>query len=201
MELAGTERPAYFNSNPWVHRWLWKQKDTRDGKFYWFVGTNTDTDVQNDVWIYRCQDSNGIRSIDPTATVHDPYSSTNPLWTENCLLNGIFQETTYQFMQGVGVETAVHSDRCTACSPGKYKSSTDANVLCSDCPAESTSVAQSTDITNCKCMEGYFLQGTTCAPCEAGTYKSSISNELCTHCPVTKTSPVRVLVCVIFIHL
>jgi len=120
--------------------------------------------------------------------VHDPYSSTNPRWTENCLLNGIFQETTYQFMQGVGVETEVHSDRCTACSPGKYKSSTDANVLCSDCPAGSTSVAQSTDITNCECMEGYFLQGTTCAPCEAGTNKSSTSNELCTQCPVTKTS-------------
>ena len=92
------------------------------------------------------------------------------------------------FTDGISLKGRIDTDRCDACAPGKYKSSTAENVLCSNCPLGSTSVAQSTRVTDCNCMKGYFLQGTACVPCAQGTFKSTIGGESCTSCRSAETS-------------
>jgi len=172
----GSKVWAYYYWNAIDKRWLWRQKDLGDTYNYWFVGADKVNDVKNNAWIYRY--GAGEWEVRPSSSVQ---------WTEKCpLTGGTFVEKT--FTDGISLNDRMDTYRCDACAPGKYKSSTAENVLCSNCPLGSTSVAQSTRVTDCKCMKGYFLQGTACVPCAQGTFKSTIGSESCTSCRSAETS-------------
>ena len=73
---------------------------------------------------------------------------------------------------------------CTACAVGEYKAST-TNGKCRACSdALATTVGEATAFPqDCLCKPGaYEADGSTCAPCARGTFKSNISNDACTSC-------------------
>jgi hypothetical protein len=71
---------------------------------------------------------------------------------------------------------------CQACAPGKFTAST-GNVVCSNCPANSTTPPASTSQAACTCKPGYGGDAiaSNCVLCAAGQYKSA-GNGYCTHC-------------------
>jgi len=84
------------------------------------------------------------------------------------------------FKHGLG------SGGCIPCPEGTYSSSLSAisNLSCAVCPASSTSREGSDSVSDCKCLEGHSgSDWTSCAVCEAGTYKPDSGFGDCTHCP------------------
>eukprot|EP01047_Picozoa_sp_COSAG01_P025392 COSAG01_NODE_1602_length_9759_cov_35.078157_3_plen_1215_part_00 len=77
---------------------------------------------------------------------------------------------------------------CTACAAGTYRSSTGGMSAssCSSCPSGKTSSVGATSVTSCKvaCSAGQYRSGTSCAPCQVGSYQSltSHTDTSCTPC-------------------
>jgi len=69
---------------------------------------------------------------------------------------------------------------CRACSGENERldviCSASTDTTCRPCQAHSNRAAYDEDATLCSCNAGYGLDGAQCVPCEAGTYKSSDSN-------------------------
>lgn len=104
---------------------------------------------------------------------------------------------------GPGVNTS-----CVACVPGKYKD-TKGSAICTDCPAgkyhnqmavwyvddcwdcytntQGLTPAGSSTAEGCICNAGSYytadMYGGYCPDCEAGYYKDTIGNQVCTKCP------------------
>ena len=75
---------------------------------------------------------------------------------------------------------------CKKCRVGSFCSTGGAvaGSTIAPCPANSTSPAGSTNITNCTCNVGYTgPDGGSCAACEAGKYKEAVGSAACTQCP------------------
>jgi hypothetical protein len=79
---------------------------------------------------------------------------------------------------------------CTACVAGKYKSASGSSG-CEDCPADSSSPAQSsTALAECTCNAGGSgPDGGPCTACVAGKYKSAGGTADCTDCTPNSNSP------------
>jgi len=56
------------------------------------------------------------------------------------------------------------------------------------CPANSEAPAGSSTVTDCQCNAGFAKDGTVCAICTSGTYKTQAGNENCTPCIAGKYS-------------
>ena len=70
---------------------------------------------------------------------------------------------------------------CTECAANTYSSSL---TLCAECPANTKAPQVSNELTDCKCLPGYTGQdGSECAPCAPGTYKSVEGSTECVACP------------------
>jgi hypothetical protein len=83
-------------------------------------------------------------------------------------------------------KSAQGSAECTECVAGKYSTTLAAIDLstCLDCPTNSNSSAKSDSILKCTCNPGATgPDGTACALCSAGTYKSTQGSMECTKCP------------------
>lgn len=73
--------------------------------------------------------------------------------------------------------------QCTSCAAGTYKSTVGSGA-CTACPANSTSDANSTDVSDCLCAAGLYGAATgTCIPCPVGTYKNGTHGGECRACP------------------
>eukprot|EP00961_Rhodomonas_salina_P193098 2605879-Rhodomonas_salina.1 len=79
----------------------------------------------------------------------------------------------------VGSDVHATSDLPFLCDPGLYMSA----GRCVSCPTGSESGAGGMRLQDCQCIAGFSGQnGTTCAPCNAGTYKSFVGSGECTRC-------------------
>ena len=106
--------------------------------------------------------------------------------------------------------TIEYSDSiCTACPAGKFKDNAGnstcqecpqntyseiAASLCIQCPANSSSAANSNSISDCLCDPGFkysSLNGGSCEMCLEGTYKNSYANTVCLACEEGKFSSER----------
>lgn len=85
---------------------------------------------------------------------------------------------------------AVSSEQCVGC-PVNTWSPTGA-AQCEACPGNSSALALSDEITDCKCLAGYYSvtgqDGATCQACPAGTFKPLPGAAACTQCPVNTYS-------------
>lgn len=86
---------------------------------------------------------------------------------------------------------AVSVEQCVACPVDKYSPAGAAQ--CESCPTNTAAPAKSDDITDCKCLSGYYSttlgeDGRTCQACPAGTHKAQMGSAACTNCPVDKYS-------------
>lgn len=71
------------------------------------------------------------------------------------------------------------------CGPGTYYSGT----ACVNCPSDSSSPQESTDISACTCNAGFTgPDGGTCSACSEDTYKDVTGNSACTPCPSGQTT-------------
>ena len=57
---------------------------------------------------------------------------------------------------------------CIQCEEGTYKDQHGA-LECTMCPHHMSSIAGSIQLSDCKCIEGYYEEGVTCASCPVGT--------------------------------
>lgn len=74
---------------------------------------------------------------------------------------------------------------CVLCDAGKYEESN----VCKNCPDDSHSASQSSQITSCTCNVGYSGQdGGPCSECAKGYFKNKTGNAQCLSCPVAKYS-------------
>jgi hypothetical protein len=63
---------------------------------------------------------------------------------------------------------------------------------CIDCPAHSTAVFGSSDVTNCTCNAGFTgPNGGHCSPCPVAKYKDSPGSSACHSCPPNSWSSTR----------
>jgi hypothetical protein len=92
---------------------------------------------------------------------------------------GTFQEST-------------SSRSCSLCPVGKYSDKLGAVSVstCEPCGAHASSVAGSSDVTNCQCNRGYsgIDGGATCQACSPGKFKPESGNQSCTECPRNTSS-------------
>ena len=82
-------------------------------------------------------------------------------------------------------KATVGSLPCDLCVSGTYLSgiAQAAATNCNACPANTTSNAGSSNITQCICIPGYSgINGEACTPCPSGTYKASNGSETCISC-------------------
>ena len=61
-------------------------------------------------------------------------------------------------------------------------------ATCVSCPAHSNATAGSSAVTDCQCNAGFAQDGSACAICTSGTYKTQAGNEACTPCSAGKYS-------------
>jgi alpha-tubulin suppressor-like RCC1 family protein len=73
---------------------------------------------------------------------------------------------------------------CELCPIGTYKNFTRNSATCVSCPAYSSTLAEgATRLEDCKCNPGFTgPDGTSCRPCDFGTYKSRFGDEACRKC-------------------
>jgi Tyrosine-protein kinase ephrin type A/B receptor-like len=98
----------------------------------------------------------------------------------------------------VGYTPSSDGVTCSACSVGTYKEVTGAflcqpcpvgswctSVAKTSCPANTSSLANSSLVTNCMCNMGYTPSsgGVTCSACSVGTYKDVTGAGSCIPCP------------------
>lgn len=78
---------------------------------------------------------------------------------------------------------------CITCGVGKYKSS-NTYEGCLDCPVGTTSMAGSTDASNCEgvCTAGHTRVDGVCTKCAPGTFKVTAGEEECEQCPTNAQS-------------
>ncbi|KAJ1474415.1 hypothetical protein T484DRAFT_3264942 [Baffinella frigidus] len=78
---------------------------------------------------------------------------------------------------------------CSACEAGTYKA-TWGPETCVACPAYTVSSDGSNELTDCKCLPGYWAasDGVECAACDAGTFKSVVGKAACETCPANSES-------------
>ena len=71
---------------------------------------------------------------------------------------------------------------CAECERGKYAGA--ASLLCSECPADSTTpYSRSTSALDCKhCKRGYTGAFGSCSPCQPGSYKNVTGSSPCLKC-------------------
>ena len=74
---------------------------------------------------------------------------------------------------------------CKSCAAGKY-ANVSGMTKCFECAENKTSSQNSTDISNCTCMPGFFPHEETCQPCEPGSYKDMAGDVECTQCEAGK---------------
>ena len=61
-----------------------------------------------------------------------------------------------------------HVDKACLCQKNYYSNIPSANVLgCLQCPGRSTSLANSTSLSDCRCANNLFMAGSTCVDCPA----------------------------------
>lgn len=75
---------------------------------------------------------------------------------------------------------------CKPCRADTYNPEIGANSssFCLDCPVHSSSLEQSTQLTDCVCNLGYAGQpGDTCIPCAQGKYLDNLNIYECKNCP------------------
>lgn len=78
------------------------------------------------------------------------------------------------------VKPLVGNTACVACEVNTYQ----LNEACEPCPANSTSSSASSSLQHCVCTAGHFgANGTSCPPCQPGTFKPSTGSKSCTVCP------------------
>ena len=79
-------------------------------------------------------------------------------------------------------------ESCLPCGIGKYSPSSGATHVstCQYCPASKTT--DDTGNSDCECDKGYFLgaDGSSCEPCDVGTYSDFIGASACVNCPEGK---------------
>ncbi len=77
-----------------------------------------------------------------------------------------------------------------ACGEGTY-SDEPGEALCKACSANSVSVVAATNVTDCKCNDGYTgPDGGSCSPCGQGKFKNVTGSGSCTSCDANANSPV-----------
>jgi hypothetical protein len=85
---------------------------------------------------------------------------------------------------------AVAVEQCLACPTSTYSAPGAAN--CDTCPLNTFAPAPSVQLTDCKCLAGYYAtngqDGSTCQACPAGTFKPMPGAAACTQCPVNTSS-------------
>jgi hypothetical protein len=85
---------------------------------------------------------------------------------------------------------AVAVEQCLACPANTYSAPGAAN--CDTCPTGTFAPAPSVQLTDCKCLAGYYAtngqDGSTCQVCPAGTFKPLTGAAACTVCPADKYS-------------
>ncbi|EAN33681.1 GCC2 and GCC3 family protein [Theileria parva strain Muguga] len=60
------------------------------------------------------------------------------------------------------------------------------------CPLNSVTLFEgSSRPDDCLCLPGYYPYDNVCVPCKKGSYKPTLSNELCTKCPSNTTTPME----------
>jgi len=85
---------------------------------------------------------------------------------------------------------------CTRDIPTCPVNSYFSELLCRDCPRNSTSLPFSTSLLNCTCVPGFTgPNGGNCTACPAGTYKNSTGEADCVICPRDSYSTVAQAVC------
>ena len=78
------------------------------------------------------------------------------------------------------VKPLVGNTACVECGMNTYE----LNEACEPCPPNSTSSAASFSLQHCVCTAGHFGDnGTSCLPCQAGTFKPSTGSMPCMVCP------------------
>jgi len=83
------------------------------------------------------------------------------------------------------------SSACSLCQQGKYSTGLGevAELVCSDCPASSSSAEGSDRLVNCSCIAGYSgLDGQACIACVPGKYKQASGPSDCLLCGAGKYS-------------
>ena len=80
---------------------------------------------------------------------------------------------------------AIDVSDCKSCAAGKY-ANVSGMTKCFECAENKTSSQNSTDISNCTCMPGFFPHEETCQPCEPGSYKDMAGDVECTQCEAGK---------------
>jgi hypothetical protein len=82
---------------------------------------------------------------------------------------------------------AIGSETCLSCPLGQW--SPEGSPNCNFGPANSRAPAGSGSITKCLCDAGYTgADGSTCVPCEVGTYKDTSGSGACSACPANAVS-------------
>jgi hypothetical protein len=86
---------------------------------------------------------------------------------------------------------AVAVEQCLPCPASKY--SAPGAAQCEACPVNTFAPAPSDELTDCKCLAGYYSttlgeDGRTCQACPAGTFKPLGGAAACTVCPVNTYS-------------
>mgnify|MGYP000439217468 CR=1 FL=1 len=69
----------------------------------------------------------------------------------------------------------VGTSPCVSCDPGTYSEQPLASVSCTNCPLHTTSLAESSSVTQCVCKPGTFGDHNGCDLCVAGSYKTNSS--------------------------
>jgi hypothetical protein len=74
---------------------------------------------------------------------------------------------------------------CTACPPNMYKSTMGNDEQCLACPASTTSLAGSRNLTECLCRPGFSgTNGDNCTACAADFFKDFSGEGACMACPL-----------------
>ena len=75
------------------------------------------------------------------------------------------------------------------CDAGKYGYITDTSGQCQQCPPSSYSSVASTELLQCRCLEGFTgPDGGPCNACSIGKYKMNIGPSECIACPSSSTT-------------
>lgn len=101
-----------------------------------------------------------------------------------CWLDGSAKQSSYPSGSAVEISWgSASTGSCVACPPGQYSNGTGASQ-CVDCHVHSTSPANATFLSECRCEPGFEPDGpNACRACAPGTFKNTTENAACRPCP------------------